>query len=377
MRSTILKIPVFLIALSMFVFQMKISLENLFNPPIIVSEKKLSITEIDPPMITVCPLNQVDEEKLKYFGFDSYDKFLKGTIKPFHPTNISFWKIFEQVLTYDPYLDLNLEVKIDKSEYNTTNFVRQFYPKFGYCWELTDFDLTDALEIKIMGSVTRANVLLTDRLQRTKPALAISSHRGIAIEVDEYKDYTYFVEIGIKSFAKPLDPYYCKDFVENEFEKCVDEAFQKLELDYVCQPPWLTLQQACTDMKWRKPTETSSSFLFMIATNALNDFWLYDDIIEMKNFVEKKKCPKPCKEIRSLVRPGLTGTSRIQGRTTLLFDEIVIFTEDIISYDFTNFLLDLGSSVGLWFGISVIGLTDLIMDAFLMTKNAFMSLKNK
>ena len=375
-RSTILKIPVILISLVMFGFQMKISLENLFNPPIIVSEKKLSITEIDPPMLTICPLNQVDEEKLKSFGYATYSKFLKGIIKPFHATNISFWKLFEQALTYDPYLDLNLEVESKEAKYNITNFVRHFYPKFGYCWELTDYDLTDTLEINIKGNVTKAIVLLTDKLQRTKPTIAISDHRGTAIQLDISKDYTYFVEIGIRSFAKPSNPHYCKDYIENEFEKCVDLAFKNFTIDgYLCLPPWLTSQNACTDMNWRK--QTTSIFLTMVS-DVLEVIGL-DPIIEMKNFDEKNKCSKPCKEIRSLVRPGFAPTSDAMGIgvTTILFDEIAIFTEDIVSYNFSNFLLDLGSSVGLWFGISVIGLADLILDGVSIAKTAFLRHRNK
>ncbi len=88
-------------------------------------------------MITICPMNQVDEIKLKNFGFGSYHDFLMGKIEPmnmnpFYPT--SFWKVFEQILTYDPS-HLILEVQYDyKLLYNMTNFEMRFYPKFGYCW---------------------------------------------------------------------------------------------------------------------------------------------------------------------------------------------------------------------------------------------------
>ncbi len=108
-----------MIYIAMFVFQMNISLENLFNPPITVSEKRLQLNEIEPPMITICPLNQVDETKLKSYGFGSYQDFLMGNMEPMNPINpfylTNFWKVFEQILTYDPF-QLILEVQ---HEYET------------------------------------------------------------------------------------------------------------------------------------------------------------------------------------------------------------------------------------------------------------------
>ena len=372
-RAKLFKLLVILISLTMFVFQMNISLENLFNPPIIVSEKRLQLSEIKPPMITICPLNQVDETKLKRYGFLDYHEFLMGNnMNPFNPTN--FWKVFEQILTYDPS-HLLLEVQHEyKLMYNMTHFVRRFYPKFGYCWELADYVIREELRIYCYGTLNNTCILfLTDKFQRTKPALDLSSHRGTAIKVDESEDYTYFVEIVIKSFTKPLKPNYCKNYIENEFESCVDEAFKTLPLiDYVCQPPWLTSHNACKDMNWKNQTTAIEDiFLHFIPESVLNS------IIEMRNFDEKKKCPKPCTDLRSQIRPGIAQISKGIGGTMLIFDEIAIFTEDIIVYDFSNFLVDLGSSVGLWFGLSVVGLTDLIMDAFSLTKTAFMRLKSK
>ena len=76
----VFKACILLFSVFMFSIQMETSLENLMNPPIVVSEKKLTLSEIEPPMITICPSNQIDEEKLKTFGFDSYFDFLVGEI---------------------------------------------------------------------------------------------------------------------------------------------------------------------------------------------------------------------------------------------------------------------------------------------------------
>ena len=371
----VFKACILLFSVFMFSIQMETSLENLMNPPIVVSEKKLTLSEIEPPMITICPSNQIDEEKLKTFGFDSYFDFLVGEINSSYPTNTSFWDIFNSVLTYEPRTDVEFHIVHEgKTKYKMTDFDKQFYPKFGYCWEITDYVLHKDLQLNILGKVKHALVFLTDKLQKTKPALTLFNHRGVAIELDKTKDLTYFIEIGIKSFSHPQTPDDCKDYTVNEYAKCIDQAFDNFTLDvFECQPPWLTTRHACTDMKWKE--NSNSMFEILSDFELLFKEIILFDIIEMKNFEAKKKCKRPCKEIRSLIRPGFAQTSQGSISTTLMFDEIVILTKDIVSYDFSNFLLDLGSSVGLWFGMSVLGLTDLGVNVLSLAKKTLKKIR--
>ena len=53
---------------------------------------------------------------------------------------------------------------------------------------------------------------------------------------------------------------------------------------------------------------------------------------------------------------------------TLEFDNLVVHRTKMLSYGFSDFLIDLGSSLGLWFGLSVFGITDLGIIAFQAAK---------
>ena len=79
----------------------------------------------------------------------------------------------------------------------------------------------------------------------------------------------------------------------------------------------------------------------------------------MENFQTKQKCAVPCSETRSSIRNGFSKAPIFDKGTWLVFEERVRVSQNVISYTFSDFLIDLGNSVGLWFGISVIGLTDL------------------
>ena len=48
----------------------------------------------------------------------------------------------------------------------------------------------------------------------------------------------------------------------------------------------------------------------------------------------------------------------------LKFDDLVVHRTKVLAYGFSDFLIDLGSSLGLWFGLSVFGITDLGMTAY-------------
>ena len=42
----------------------------------------------------------------------------------------------------------------------------------------------------------------------------------------------------------------------------------------------------------------------------------------------------------------------------------------VIVYTFFNFIIDVGSSLGLWLGLSALGITDLAFEAFMLAKKS-------
>ena len=85
----------------MFLFQMKIALKNLADPPIVMTEERFNLKDIDPPLLTICPQDQIDEDKLRALGYTTYrNHLLKGKTEA--SRNISFWKNFDDALKFSP-----------------------------------------------------------------------------------------------------------------------------------------------------------------------------------------------------------------------------------------------------------------------------------
>ena len=85
------------------------------------------------------------------------------------------------------------------------------------------------------------------------------------------------------------------------------------------------------------------------------------ELNELKNI-----CKPPCTVTRATVRTARSenylGIGINKTGLTLYFDEIVQHSRVIIGYDSSNFLVDFRSSIGLWFGISVLGKLSIIME---------------
>ena len=365
-RRKVIRIALFIFSTGMFMYQMMGSIGKLLDPPVILREKKVKLTEIEPPMITVCPLNQIDLEKLQSYGFQTFNDFLRGNIKATYPTNISFWDILNNSLVYIPDKEFSIQVEYnDDAIYKMSNFEKRFYPKYGYCWELKSYDIKPEMKIRITTSTTLQTALLflTEKLLNTRPALYLPSHRGGVIEIKSNEDMTYFIELEQHSIYNPRKPEECKHYSEGELENCVDAAFENYtDPVFVCQPPWLTTRKQCADMQWKRRDLKSLEDMMKFKVSYETFTLLLNRIIEMESAYIQKKCPVACTVTRSEVRPGFTKAPSLSRGTWLMFDDRVLVSENVISYNFSDFLIDLGSSVGLWFGISVIGLTDVFLE---------------
>ena len=45
----------------------------------------------------------------------------------------------------------------------------------------------------------------------------------------------------------------------------------------------------------------------------------------------------------------------------LLFNKNVVFKKKVLTYDIFNFVVDVGSSLGLWLGLSILNITDALI----------------
>ena len=82
----------------------------------------------------------------------------------------------------------------------------------------------------------------------------------------------------------------------------------------------------------------------------------------MKSYAAKERCTKPCTVIRNNIFKNDDKYFGIDyAKVHLVFDDIVVLKTKMLAYGFSDFLIDMGSSLGLWFGLSVFGIRDLVI----------------
>ena len=79
----------------------------------------------------------------------------------------------------------------------------------------------------------------------------------------------------------------------------------------------------------------------------------------MDTFPAKETCTKQC----TVTRVNIQDNGKEDGKwigpfLKLKFDNRVVYKTKVLGYGFSDFLIDMGSSLGLWFGLSVFGITD-------------------
>ena len=73
------------------------------------------------------------------------------------------------------------------------------------------------------------------------------------------------------------------------------------------------------------------------------------------------RCKSPCKKMTMILSPigEENGVGVGSSSVTLRFDKLVKIERKMVVYTWFNFIIDVGSSLGLWLGLSAIGITDL------------------
>ena len=188
----------------------------------------------------------------------------------------------------------------------------------------------------------------------------ISTHIGSKIFVHDKKDQYIVVQIqeinNCKADEVPM--------VRDEYEKCVDNRIeQEFEMHNMsCIPPWLSSNKQCN--------ETYSEDLF-----DTNMFEFYNDYVKkvmaLDNIKHEINCRLSCKKTIYDVNERESLYQDFDGTAHINFNQKVTVTKKVPNYNMFNYIIDVGSSLGLWLGLSILSLYDLVEIVVQFIKNNF------
>ena len=136
-----------------------------------------------------------------------------------------------------------------------------------------------------------------------------------------------------------------------------------------CIPPWLSSENQCSTnvtIKY-KCNHTWSEIRTMIEEKFITPK------LESELTEAEKKCKKPCMKMTNKI--SLRAENDLEypkyAELILKFRKEVIVKKQVVVYTWFNFIVDVGSSLGLWLGLSALGITDMTIEAFLVVKKWF------
>ena len=359
----IFKIIVFALSFAMFCYQLRIATISLINPPMVDSTYERDITDDEIPLITMCPSKQIDYKRLKEFEYNEYEYLLDGQNQWDFSSYMISWgahlnQTFQNVLRYVMDLDRDFDgAFLTESEKDELVYI----PKYGFCKEMDKFTSTLLFSLDRIESYRNgdARILITNKNYRSFFMPDISSHVGSKVLMKHFTSHDIDVKIQVK--------YSCLNDEEpmksDEFEKCVDDKIQTEFAKYKveCVPPWLSRNNQCN--------KTYSKSFDEFYGNLDTDFMR--KILQLRNTRFEEDCRQSCKETMYIVSEYEESASEISVATISVGQKVVV-TEKVPNYSMFQYIIDVGSSLGLWLGLSVFGLHDLVVDAVQFIRNSFL-----
>ena len=369
------------ITLAIFGYQMNVALEKYFAYRSVPTVESKDIESAKLPEIYVCRKNS-DQFHSNFHGY-SFSSFLQGSPSdvdyPFitweGKHNVSYENITQYL--YNPIESVKLSLMgskpVDPWYQVFNNKAIYFSPFDGYCLriEIPTKNISESEQFYARlsrGSFVPGNlfqVFLADPDINLYYRINPETMTGDPIEAEEKLSKVYSMYIEEVHWMPNNDD--CTAYGEaaafKTYADCVAN-YQDEELRPIlgCSLPWLaapgnpnscTGRQSVPDPKWDRLFEPID---ILASTNRLSILGF------------STPCQRPCVEVK--VRSRLNSVAATMGKVEveLHFPQQVKVTRYILAYGIFDLVVEGGSSLGLWIGLSGLGVFDLLVDVALLCK---------
>ena len=129
-----------------------------------------------------------------------------------------------------------------------------------------------------------------------------------------------------------------------------------------CIPPWLSSKDQCKANITYSGNHSKREIQQLISRKFIEPKG------DKKLAEVEMKCKTPCRKMTN--RVSLVDKEDYSDHAALefRFQKTVKVEKKMIVYTWFNFIVDVGSSLGLWLGLSALGITDLVIEAFMVAK---------
>ena len=344
-----------ILAIIFFIFQFQRSVRKYYEYPVVVQTSKVPIEDLPKPVVYICQADQYNETRSKSLGYNNIETFLSGLLSG---TNTTSWHGKDGNLTYNElesilfdydYTNLHLY-----SDYGHSKEYILMFP-YGICMKIRESNPTILFDTKqkvyiLFADPYRANDIWTQQFPESKTAV------GPSYEI-YYEQGAYKVEHTVHD-SSIHEGNTCTDYTKtkNSFQHCINTvAKSEFESWYGCLPPWFPgneIEKMCQTEMPRK-----------------NTFPAILQLLDNHEVKVLKKCLPPCITMSVKLQQTRYERNRVhKAWLTAISQELATKLTEVYSYDQFDFVVDFGSALGLWLGLSCLSILDNILETWMSAK---------
>ena len=178
--------------------------------------------------------------------------------------------------------------------------------------------------------------------------------KRISIIVDPKKPKFYDFQVKLTETRIETNDGSCMNYPSLEhqtYSACIDEELREIVVPNIgCMIPWMSEQVKCTGHLTRMPKyQQMEEWL----SNIIRDSWRG---VQYKS----TRCHLPCNILKANTLYLLSG-STTENLFGLYIEDEVKVERTVLAYGFTDLLVEIGSCLGLWLGLSVVGIFDILV----------------
>ena len=339
-----------MLALGIFLFQTQNSMYRYYTGPIVEEKIYSTINETKQPIIYVCHMDQFNYKTASAHGYGNEGQmnFMIGKLKD---TRKVSWKGKDENITFEEMFD---------SDYNSfhsyNSETKQLYlVDHGICKKITQN--SSKMYIKTNKSTV---VLLVDPYLDSEFLVREMNDGRLYLgpTTDNlYDSSSYMLEYRYHD-SKIFNGQSCTDYEKfgSSYGNCIESIMKKYLLEsYGCLPPWFPKPMGLTCETERDVYDYKTVPYKEVYSN-------FKNILLGRNIKMFDVCLPPCLKMSIKPKRAYHSTSsRYVARLSFFTQDEVVVMKSSYSYNIFNIVVDIGSALGLWLGLSALCILDKII----------------
>ena len=360
-----------------FTLQMVFAVQKYMAKPTMVSPETRQFSSLKKPLqITVCKVDQFNHTHAAKLAYSLQNHFLAGEIT--NQTVLSWTghtnRTFEETMYFLYNSTEDIVFTAGYSDPINGTISSKFLVPLGLCKVFVGKPPATFMSIKLATTEMSPHMMFISDPTATKSfqlPYSLMSGLQITLKPPAYANYN----VQIRETKVYTDDGSCVDYPNPHHESysdCVDAEMRDWIMPTLgCMLPWMSTRDACT-----KPIQRLLKHEPLVK-------WIFNMVINSYGGIEyeSESCPQSCTLLSAHSAMTLSGYPMFQYSLIFLYFKKDIQVEKIVlAYDSTALLVEIGSCLGLWLGLSIVGIFDLMVLAARKTKGqlkAKISGKNK